>query len=31
VKCPAASGLEALSGQAFGEDLDRWAKWLAKK
>ncbi len=31
VKCPAASGLEALTGMNFGEDLDKWQKFFAKK
>jgi hypothetical protein len=31
VKCPAASSLEALTGMNFGEDVDKWAKFFAKK
>ncbi|HYG78059.1 MAG TPA: hypothetical protein VEK08_23840 [Planctomycetota bacterium] len=31
VKCPAASSLEAITGQNFGEDVERWEKWISKQ
>jgi hypothetical protein len=31
VKCPAVNALEALSGQQFGNDVERWQKWIAGK
>jgi len=30
VKCPAINSLEAISGQNFGEDIDKWEKWISK-
>jgi hypothetical protein len=30
VKCPAVSALEDLTGQHFGNDMDRWRKWVGK-
>jgi HEAT repeat protein len=31
VKCPAVNALESLSNQKFGDDLDRWGKWIDKQ
>jgi chromosome segregation and condensation protein ScpB len=30
VKCPASLALEAITGQAFGMDAERWAKWIER-
>ena len=30
VRCPAVNALEALSGQDFGEDADKWGRWIRK-
>ena len=31
VKVPSVNALETLSGQAFGEDVDAWDKWIQKQ